>query len=368
MPAPGKEFKGSVCFFNTNKDWGGGEKWSLTAATKLRERHYNVLIIANKKSELLKRSEKAGLNTASLKMRATGFLNPFLMWRIKNIYKTNNVKAVFLNLSIDLKTGGRMAAWAGVPKIIYRRGMARPIRGNRQNRHLLSKVVTDIIATSEDTKRGILQNLSGALDPGKIHIIYNGVELPDIDKKANHNKKMTIGVAGRVSYEKGYASLVELGSILEDKGIDFEIILAGEGDKLKEIKNKVSKAGLESRFNFPGFITDMDQFYRSINILVLPSEKEGFANVLLESMSYGKPPIAFDIGSPSELIVDGQHGFIVEKNNIEAMAERISQLYNNPEMLDKMGGNARQRIKEGFSLEGHVDRIEKIIQLQTCKD
>lgn len=367
MPVSGKEFKGSVCFFNTNKDWGGGEKWSLTVAGELSKRHYNVIIIANKGSELLKRAVRAGLPTIGLKMIAGSFLNPFLMLRIRKIYRTHNVRVVFLNLSIDLKTGGRVAGWEKVPKIIYRRGMAKPIRGNRQNRHLLSEVVTDIIATSEDTKRGILRNFSGAIKQEKISIIYNGVELPLIDKEPDPNKKMIIGAAGRVSQEKGYTALVELGIILEDKGVDFEIILAGEGDQLKDIKRRIRKTGLGSRFNLPGFIEDMDRFYRSIKILVLTSEKEGFANVLLESMSYGKPAIAFNIGSPSELIIEGHNGFLVEKNNMEAMAERISELYNKTEMLDTMGENARQRIKKYFSLESHVDKIEKLIQSKICK-
>ncbi len=357
-----EDIKGSVCFFNTNREWGGGEKWSLTVAKEMNKKGHNVIVLANKGSELLRRSAKAGLNTVRLNMRTTSFLNPFLMLRIKNIYRANNVRVVFLNLSIDLKTGGKMARLSGVPKIIYRRGMAKPIRGSRLNRYLLTRVVTDIIANSEDTRQGILQNFTGVLNPEKISVIYNGVELPEINQPGYKGNKMIIGSAGRVSSEKGYIALVALGRLLEDRGTDFEIVLAGEGDQLVHIKDEVSRAGLESRFRFPGFIKDMDQFYRSINILVLTSEKEGFANVLLESMSYGKPAIAFDIGSPSELIIEGRNGFIVEKNNIEAMVERISELNNKPEMLNSMSENARERIKNDFSLESHIGKIEKIIQ------
>lgn len=356
-----ENYKGSVCFFNTNREWGGGEKWSLTVAKEMNKKGYNVLMITHMRSELLRRSVKAGLKTAGINMRTTSFLNPFLMLRIKKIYRANNVRVVFLNLSIDLKTGGRVAKLLSVPKIIYRRGMSRPIRGNKLNWYLLSRIVTDIIATSEDTKRGILQNLSGILEPERINIIYNGVELPG-NVKSDFTNRMIIGSAGRVSSEKGYILLVELGSILNTRGMDFEIVLAGEGDQLQYIKNEIMKRGLESRFRFPGFLKDMDKFYRSINILVLTSEKEGFANVLLESMSYGKPVIAFDIGSPSELILHGRNGFIVEKNNIEAMANRISEFYNKPEMLVSMGERARERIKKDFSLQSHIEKIENLIK------
>ncbi|MFP4488057.1 MAG: glycosyltransferase [Bacteroidales bacterium] len=350
----------SLCFFNTNKNWGGGEKWSLTVAAEMSRRGHNIIMIAYRGSELLRRSRQAGLNTVGLKMRATSFINPLLLLRIKRIYEANNVKVVFLNLSIDLKTGGRVARSAGVHKIIYRRGLARPIRMNRRNRYLLTKVVTDIIATSEDTREGILKNFYHVLNPDKISIIYNGVELPEISEPG-FNGKMVVGSAGRISAEKGFISLIELGSLLDELSIPFEIDLAGEGDQLEHIKEEVVRAGLESKFRFLGFIKDMDDFYRSIDLLVLTSEKEGFANVLLESMSYGKPVIAFDIGSPSELIRDGNNGFIVEENNVRAMAEKISQLYNDRELLARMGENARERIKKDFSLEHHLEKIEDII-------
>ncbi len=357
----------SICFFNTNKSWGGGEKWSLTVATEMSRRGHNIIMIAYRGSELLRRSRQAGLNTVGLKMRATSFINPLLLLRIKRIYEANNVKVVFLNLSIDLKTGGRVARSAGVQKIIYRRGLARPIRMNRRNRYLLTEVVTDIIATSEDTREGILKNFSHVLDPGKISLIYNGVELPEIGEPG-FNGKMVVGSAGRISAEKGFIYLIELGSLLDELSIPFEIDLAGEGDQLEHIKEEVVRAGLESKFRFLGFIKDMDDFYRSIDLLVLTSEKEGFANVLLESMSYGKPVIAFDIGSPSELIRDGNNGFIVEENNVRAMAEKISELYNDRELLARMGENARDRIKKDFSLEHHLKKIEDIIGGETGTD
>ena len=352
----------SICFFNTNREWGGGEKWSLTVAKEMHTRGYNVIMLANRGSELFNRSNGEGLNTEGLNIKTTSFLNPFIMLRIRKIYRLYNVRVVFLNLSIDLKTGGVMARFSGVPKIIYRRGMARPVRGSRLNRYLFNRVTTEIIANSEDTKQGILKNFKGVLNPQKISVIYNGVVLPEMKQGSHRGNKLIIGSAGRVSSEKGYMSLVALGRLLEDRGTDFEIILAGEGNQLGFIIDEVSKAGLETRFRFPGFIKDMDQFYRTINILVLTSEKEGFANVLLESMSYGKPAIAFDIGSPSELIINGRNGYIVEKNNIEALAEKISELYNNPGILDNMRINARKRIESDFTLARHIEKIEKIIQ------
>lgn len=352
----------SVCFFNTNKNWGGGEKWSLTIASLMKEKGYNVVMIAYRGSELLRRSRQAGINTIGFKMRNTSFFNPMLLLRLKRIYRANNVKTLFLNLSIDLKTGARVARSCNVENIIYRRGLARPIRGSRLNRKLLTNVVTDIIATSEDTKNGIMLNFRNVLDPGKIHVIYNGVELPPVEEVKNTKRMLVIGSAGRISAEKGFSFLVELGRILYEKGKDFRISLAGDGARLEEIKESVSSNGLGDKFIFHGFVKDMSAFYRSIDLFVLTSEKEGFANVILESMSYGKPVVSFDIGSPSELIDNGVNGFIVEDRNIREMAEKVMILDRDPSLLKKMGVKAREKIAGDFSLERHFREVEKIIR------
>ena len=356
-----RAYPSALCFFNTSREWGGGEKWTFTAACGMKKRGYSIIVVAYRDSELFRRSQQAGLSVEGLKMRSAGFIDPFIILRIRKIYRKYNVRAVFLNLSADLKAGGLVAAMCGMPKIIYRRGLAKPIRRSRMNRYLLAKVVTDIIATSEDTKRGILQNFPEMPRPDKIRIIYNGVELP-ADWGQLNGSRMMVGSAGRISSEKGFLLLTGLGRLLKEQDIPFGIDLAGGGHQLEHIKNEVKKAGLDSHFRFRGFVNDMDEFYRSVNILVLTSGKEGFANVLLEAMSYGKPVIAFDIGSPSELIEEGKNGFIVEKNNLEAMAARIVELYNEPGKLKRMGENARQRISKDFSLEKHLAAVEAIIR------
>lgn len=352
----------SVCFFNTNKQWGGGEKWSLTMAGELKQKGYNIVVVAYRGSELLRRSRQIGLNTIGLKMRNNSFINPFLLLRIKRIYQANNVATVFLNLSIDLKTGAKMAGRIGVRRIIYRRGLSKSIRKNRRNTWLLTSVVSNIIATSLETRKGILRNFNSRIIDEKISLIYNGVRIPEIKLAESNGSKLILGSAGRISPEKGFCKLVKLGTLLRDAQIPFEIKLAGEGEQLNQIKEDVANAGLEKYFRFMGFVKDMRSFYDSINIYLLTSKQEGFANVLLEAMSYAKPVIAFDIGSPSELVTNGRNGFIVPADNIEAMAEKIIEFYKSPALINEMGDQARKRIKKDFSLDRHIAQVEELIK------
>ncbi|MCD4769527.1 MAG: glycosyltransferase family 4 protein [Bacteroidales bacterium] len=328
----------------------------------LKEREYSVVLIAARGSELEKRSHRSGIKTIGLKITNNSPANPFLRCRIGRILQANRIGTILLNLSVDLKVGGIVANSLGVENIIYRRGLAKTIRSGKINRYLLKNVTTKIIATSADTRNAILKNFSGYIDPGKIEIIYNGVNIPEEQERPVSNDKFIIGSAGRLSKEKGHLRLVELASVLLKEGIDFQIHIAGEGDQIDLIRKEAVTAGISERLIFDGFLDDMDPFYRKLDMFVLPSEKEGFANVLLEAMSYGIPVVAFDIGSPSELIINDVNGLIIPSMDVALMGKKIAGIIKSDNRLNDMGKKARQRVLTGFTHKSHYDSIEALIR------
>lgn len=91
--------------------------------------------------------------------------------------------------------------------------------------------------------------------------------------------------------------------------------------------------------------------YRQNDALILPSRLEGFPNVVLEGMEAGIPVIATRVGAIPEIIRDGRDGYIVDVKDVNAMAERIADLRDNPDKRSSMGQSARERIIEHFSAE-----------------
>ena len=89
----------------------------------------------------------------------------------------------------------------------------------------------------------------------------------------------------------------------------------------------------------------MDRYLES-SIFVLTSRFEGFAMVLLEAMACGLPVVSFDCPwGPSDIIKNGEDGFLVEYLNTNKEAERICQLIENPQLRKTMGTNARINIR-----------------------
>jgi len=98
-----------------------------------------------------------------------------------------------------------------------------------------------------------------------------------------------------------------------------------------------------------------------MDIFVLTSEQEGLPRVILEAMLMGKPVVASNVSGPSELVVDGETGFLVPAKNPQAFAKSILKLVENPTLRTQMGENARKRVIENFSIEKYVKGVEGIL-------
>ncbi len=140
--------KKTVCFFNTCKNWGGGEKWHFDISTRLSDKGYDVIVVTNKRSELCSRIKKWSLRLYAIKISNLSFLNIFKVLKVYKILKNEKIKTIILNLPSDLKVAGVAAKLAGIEKIIYRRGSAIPIKDSFLNRFLFKHIITGVVANS----------------------------------------------------------------------------------------------------------------------------------------------------------------------------------------------------------------------------
>jgi glycosyltransferase involved in cell wall biosynthesis len=357
-----------ICFFNSLPTWGGGEKWHLDISTRLKANGYDVFVITSRKSELYKRLQYTPIRTYQVNVSNLSFLNPFRVSSIARIFNREKTKTLIVNLSSDLKAAGLAAKIAGVQNVIYRRGSAIPIRNTALNRFIYRNLVTEIIANSEETKRTILYNNPNLININKIRVIYNGIDLDEYRVSKSQvlyrraDGEIILGNAGRLTEEKGHIYLLELARILKSRKIRFKLLIAGSG-KLKHKLEKMAKSyKVDKEVKFLGFVKDIRSFNHSIDIFLLTSLWEGFGYVMVEAMAEEKPVIAFDIRSSAEIIADGQTGFIVEKGNIEELAEKVSYLHNNEDLRKEFGKKGRERVEKYFTISRALKKIEDILE------
>lgn len=356
-----------VFFVNTTKQWGGGEKWHLETACAMKDKGFNVAILALPGKDLHKRSVSAGIRTIPVQVSNLSFLNPIRIITLVKLFRKEMPDVLILNFSADIKTAGISAKIAGIPNIIYRRGSAIPVRNTLINRFLYKKVITQIIANSIETRQTILQHNKNLVVPQKIHVIYNGINLKQFDSSPEsviyprQGNEVIIGNVGRLVHQKGQKFLVELALLLQEKKLNFKIIIAGEGPLKSSLTQMTREAGLEDRVVFLGFIENIKAFMGNIDIFVLPSLWEGFGYVLVEAMACRKPVVAFNISSNPEIIAADETGFLIDYPDVETMARKIGILIADPKLRKTLGNLGRSRVEEKFDITVTEKKVEQLL-------
>ena len=348
----------NICLFNSCKSWGGGEKWHYETAFRLTERGYNVIICCQPKSEIYTRIRDSRIPSFRFRVQNLSFLNPILLLRLVLFFKRKKIHTVILGLPSDVKAVGIASKLAGVKNIIYRRGTALPIHNTILNRFLFQRVITRVLANSGEIKRRFLENNPFLIDEDRINVLYNGVKINGISFQAKDNsQEVLIGNAGRLVEQKGQRFLIDLAKELNDKSLNFRILIAGKGPLRKSLEDYAQQNKVKDKISFLDFVENIDTFLEKIDIFVLPSLHEGSANILIEAMAKAKPVVAFNISSIPEIVMHGETGFLAEFGNVQQLTDYVCKLVEDIELRKKIGEKAYQHISERFNAKQQFEKL-----------
>lgn len=160
-----------------------------------------------------------------------------------------------------------------------------------------------------------------------------------------------VAFVGRLSPEKGVATFLEAARKCSD--LPFE--MAGSFDRVPEITLQQSaNVRLLGHLN----CNELKGFYQSMRILVVPSVwYEGFPGVIIEAMLQGRPVICSDLGGLPEIVEDGKTGMVFKAGDAGDLADKIRQLWNNPELCSRMGRAGREKVLTEYSPEKYYERL-----------
>lgn len=349
-----------VCFFNTIKSWGGGEKWHYENALALSERGHDVSIIVYPNSELHKKVQSSGIKYIPLNVGNISFLNCFKRNKLYDVLNECDFDSIIFNTPTDVKFAAAVAERAGIKKRILRRGSALPVKDCFIN-HLAFSHLTGIIVNSLATKESLLASDSGFISQLPIKLLYNGVHMPVNVEKKKENTPIVIGNLGRMVYQKGQDILLRIARILKDRGVQFKMRIGGIGDIEEKLHKMTLDLDIEDVVEFFGFVADTERFLQSVDIFALTSRGEGFGNVLAEAMVMKLPIVSFDVSSAPELVKNEYNGYLVPMNDLEGYADKLQSLIQNAEERKTMGTNGFALASENFDFERNVDLLEEIL-------
>ncbi len=176
---------------------------------------------------------------------------------------------------------------------------------------------------------------------------------------------------GRIEALKGIDTLIRAAHLMATAskipfrvqiiGGDVEESLEQLGSEMARLQELTRELGLQDRVRFLGSRRqrELPTYYAASDVVVMPSYSESFGMVALEAMACGRPLIASRVGGLMYLVQNGVTGFHVQEGNAEEMAERLTEMLSDMEMLDRMGIAAREE-SENYSWERTAQEIEKM--------
>jgi glycosyltransferase involved in cell wall biosynthesis len=160
-----------------------------------------------------------------------------------------------------------------------------------------------------------------------------------------------IGYVGRFTRDKGFAELVQAFAEARQTHPDLWLLLLGDFEKGDPVPADVAKEVHGPNIAWLGFVPDAAPYYHLMDVLVLPTYREGFPNVVLEAQAAGKPVITTDATGAIDSIANGETGLVVPVGDASKLADAITRLADYPELRDSMGASGRLRIHNQFRNE-----------------
>jgi len=164
---------------------------------------------------------------------------------------------------------------------------------------------------------------------------------------------------GRLSREKGLDLLLDAVHRLVGEGRKLTLDIVGEGVEKAVLERQIHGLGMESTVTLRGYVRfgdDLLACYRSAEVFVLPSRSEGVPQVLLEAMACGTPVVAAAVGGVPYLIEEGENGLLVRPDDVEALAETIKKILDDPRLAEHLSCHGRHFVKE-HTLEREREHI-----------
>ena len=146
--------------------------------------------------------------------------------------------------------------------------------------------------------------------------------------------------------------------------LQFERILVTGGvtDEFGEVlKKDFSKGSWMERIAWAGEVSDMPAFYRSCDLVVVPSRSESFGRTVIEAMACSLPVVATRVGGIPEILDDGKNGLLVDHEDENALHSAVKALLENPTLRKRLGDTAYKKAQAEYSDVVHARRILEVV-------
>lgn len=352
--------KYNILQFSFGDGYAGSAKMAILSSSALIENEHNVKLFVSQDSLTKKRALEKGIPIVELDSQKK--ISVLVKEIIKNLgeKKTDFVVAyhsqdrkVVMKLKSKLKKE--------IISVAYRQNisLSTPLIGAL----IYNKYFDFMIACS----RGVAQSLiKEGIKKNKVFVIHNTSEIigniseitgSKIRDEYNLNDKIVLGISSWFHKErKGFDILFDAFSKLDER---FVLLIIGiPKENQKEVYEYASTFSIDNKkIIMPGFIDNIYEYYKAMDIFLLPSRSEGFSLALLEAAASGLPIIASNIPGNDEFIEPGKNGLLFNISKPDELTYDILQLANDRKLASEFGIAARDSFNENYTLSRYVEKL-----------
>ena len=320
---------------------------------------FRTFLLNYKKSKILYELERSDGNSFSESMKSVYINSHILSEKIDRLHfgfmtmtlkRENVAKAIDAEMSVSFRgydinvyplknPGCYDKAWKKIDKV---HTISDYLRDKAVKSGLPENVPFEKITPAIDLRQFSLKS-----EPGKI------------------NKKLNLLTVGRLNWIKDYETAISVVGKLKNKGIEVTYNIAGSGSELERLTFCAYQLGLEKDVIFHGkkSHSEINVMMENADIYLQTSMQEGFCGSVLEAQAKGLLCVVSDADGLKENVIDEKTGWISERRNPSAFADKIEMIINMPEEKRKeIALNARKRIEADFNLEDQRDRFIKFFK------
>lgn len=231
------------------------------------------------------------------------------------------------------------------------------------------RIADQVVVVSQEIKQ-IIQHCYG-LEDSQVFVLKNGiifenssVEPANLEKEfqARRDTYKIIGV-GSLTYQKAFEILVRAVAELVKQGLDnFLVLIAGDGMERAQLERLIRDLKVGGYIKLIGIRDDVIGLLKACDIFVMSSRYEGLSIAMIEAMACGLPIVASDAPGLSDYIKPEQNGALFPLEDHKTLAERITQLANDPKLRGKCSHGARVTFEREYDMRRNIKALDMVFR------
>jgi glycosyltransferase involved in cell wall biosynthesis len=348
---------------NTERTWRGGEQQTLYLTRGIESRGHLARVVCQPGSEMGRRAAGAGLEVIEIPMR--GEMDVLAASRIARHMRRERYDVLHMHTSHAHGLAILVSALVrGVQRVVHRRVDFSIFRNRLKLSRFKYRLGVDrYVAISLAVKSVLVED---GIPAERISVVPSGVD-PDrlervpVDRAAMRRalglqpEWPVVGCVAHFAWHKAQEYLVRAVPRLCEQIPEVRVLLVGDGERRALLEAEIAQLGVGDRVILTGFRRDAPAVLQALDVLAMPSVKEGLNTTLLDAQCLGLPVVASRVGGIPEAVKEGEGGLLVPPRQPAALADALADLLNDPARRLELGIRGRQRVREVFSVDRMVE-------------